>query len=76
MGQILAKVIKDRADCVIVYPDWPRYWQVLWARMPVKADFQLPPGDDLCVPGPRVDQGKMRGRPPKYPIRVAIVLWE
>jgi hypothetical protein len=31
MGEILHKLIAERANCVVVYPDWPRYWQVLWS---------------------------------------------
>lgn len=76
MGDILAKVIRDKADCVIVYPDWPRYWQVMWQQMPVKDCFTLPKSHDLCTAGPRVDKSKARGKAPKYNIKVAIVIWE
>lgn len=76
MGPILAKVLRDRADCVIVYPDWPRYWQVLWADIKPKAVFSLPRLPDLCVPSSRVDATKGRGRPPSYTIKVAVVIWE
>jgi hypothetical protein len=76
MGDILRKVVAERADCVIVYPDWPRYWQVLWAQMPVRDCYTLPRRNDLCVPGPRVDPAKRRGRPPNYKIKVAIVIWD
>lgn len=78
MGEILAKVMRDKADCIIVYPEWPRYWQALWAQMgpAVKDRFTLPRTHDLCVPGPRVDPRKGRGKPPNYPINVAVVLWD
>ena len=76
MGQILHKVIRDKADCVIVYPDWPRYWQVLWQQLPVRQCFQLPRRPDLCIKGCRVNVRKGHGRPPKYPIRVAIIVWD
>jgi hypothetical protein len=78
MGAILSKVARDRADCVIVYPDWPRYWQVLWASLPVKADFALPRKPGLCTPGVRVEQRKRRASPqaPHYTLRVAVVIWD
>jgi hypothetical protein len=44
--------------------------------MPVRACFTLPRRNDLCIPGPRVDPAKARGRPPKYPVKVAIVVWD
>jgi hypothetical protein len=59
-----------------VYPDWPRYWQVLWADLKPKAVSQLPRRHDLCVPSSRVDFSKGRGRPPTYAIKVAILIWD
>jgi hypothetical protein len=76
MGRIVAKVAKDRADCVVVYPDWPRYWRATLEALPIKDDFVLPRRDDLCIPGPKVDPAKRRGRPPSYPVRVAVVRWD
>lgn len=76
MGAILAKLIDERADCVVVYPDWPRYWQVLWHQLPVRTDFGLEKRADMCVPGPRVPlRAGAAPQPPKYSIRVAIILW-
>lgn len=75
MGDILAKVIRDQADCVIVYPDWPRYWQVMWHEIPVKEVITLARRSDLCIPGPRVPRSKCAGRPPKYPVKAAFVIW-
>lgn len=76
MGEILRKVIDERVNCAIVYPDWPRCWQVMWGSMPVRTCYTLPRRNDLCVPGARVDPSKRRGRPPSYAIKVAIVLWD
>lgn len=75
MGDILAKVIADKADCVIVYPSWPRYWQVLWSKIPVRQLATLPRFPALCQPGPRVDTSKARGLPPRYKLLMAVVMW-
>jgi hypothetical protein len=76
MGEILNKILTERANCVVVYPDWPRYWQALWADLPVRSVITLPRINDLCIPGPRVDRRKRRGLPPKYPLKVAFVIWD
>jgi hypothetical protein len=80
MGRILAKIARDRADAVVVYPVWPRYWTVMWADLPVVDDFQLPSFPRICVPGPRVPRAKRqawqaRPRAPSYPLRVAVIIW-
>lgn len=60
MGEILHKLQAERANCVVVYPYWPRYWQVMWAQLPVRRCFTLPRLPDLGIPGPRVDSRKNR----------------
>ena len=42
MGDTLAKIKAEHADGVVVYPDWPRYWQVLWRNLPVQDVVTLP----------------------------------
>lgn len=76
MGDILCKIGRERANSVVVYPDWPRYWQVMWEHLPVRRCFTLPRQPDLCVPGPRVDSRKRRGVPPRYALKVAIIVWD
>jgi hypothetical protein len=76
MGDILRKIIQERANCVVVYPDWPRYWQVMWAQLPVRRCFTLPRQSDLCIPGPRVDGRKRRGLPPRYALKAAVIVWD
>lgn len=75
MGRIVAKVAKDKADCVIVYPDWPRYWRIGLQALPIVDDFELPRFESLCRASARVDANKRRGAA-SYPIRVAVVLWK
>lgn len=79
-GAVLHKVKQERVNCVIVYPNWPRYWRCLLdpkaaGALPVRLAFDLPRPNNLCIPGSRVDPTKQRGRPPRYLLKVAVVVW-
>ncbi len=74
MAEILEKVKRDRVNCVVVYPTWPKFWQIMWKDLPVRFQEIIPTQDDLCLAGPRVDPKKLRGRP-HFSLAVAVVIF-
>ena len=79
MGEILRKVVDEHADVVLVYPEWPRYWQVMFrsmgergAQMAVK---ELPHRPDLFSKGPRVPGRRGGDRAPFYRVSCAVIVW-
>ena len=59
MGKIISKIILERANCVLLAPDWPKPWlATLVAKLPIVARFRLPASgpnkEGRFVPSPRV----------------------
>lgn len=74
MGEILQKIRIEQCNCVVVYPMWPRYWQSLWAALPVRFHEVLPSSWDLFTPGPRVPKGKLAGKP-HFSVGLAVIIF-
>ena len=82
MGSILRKVLDDRADVVLVYPLWPRYWRAVLQQLRhlgvVRAEWELPMRGDLFLAGARVPASS-RGagyKRPHYKVYCAVVTWD
>ena len=76
MGAILSRVRDDRVDCILVGPQWPRYWQAILLQVPVKAKVILPHVDDLFQPGRHVPLHKRHAKHPKYSVMAWFILWD
>ncbi|KXZ45875.1 hypothetical protein GPECTOR_49g459 [Gonium pectorale] len=76
MGEVLRKLGDEKADCLLVAPVWPRWWRALLRNMPVRARWELPHRDDLCIPGPQVpNAGGRRPMHPRYRLEVLLIEW-
>ena len=73
MGRVLAKVRRERVDCLIIIPRWPKPWAGLMVSMPVEALWDLPHRPDLFRAGPRNPIQGVRG--PNYLIQAAVIIW-
>jgi len=81
MGEIIRKVAQEKVDCLLVYPDWPRYWRTMLTDLPVAATHclgdcpRLKGTELLCSPSSRVPPQKHHGKRPLYPVFCALVLF-
>ena len=75
MGEIVRKIQEERVDCVLVGPQWPRYWMAMLQKLPVREKVTLPHWQDLCQPSRYVQQQKRRNGHPKYHIVAWYILW-
>ena len=75
MGAILSRVRDDKMDCILIGPQWPRYWQALLLQVTVKAVVTLPHVDDLFQPGMHVPAQKRHAKHPKYSVMAWFILW-
>lgn len=81
MGRILRKIKQEQANCVLLYPVWPRYWKTMWAGVPIKQKINLSRlaarrGWGLCSPGPRVEQCRRGKERPAWRLEAAIIIWD
>ena len=81
MGRILRKIRNEKADCVVVYPAWPRHWGTMWEGLPVKKKFCLSAiarklGLELCQAGPRVCRDRRAPSRSRWAVWAAVVLWD
>ena len=76
MGSILEQVRRQRVDCVVIAPDWPRPWVALWQNIPVRARLRIY-RPDMFVPGGLVPVAKREQGPkaPRYAVYAHYVLW-
>lgn len=81
---VIQKIKQERADCILIVPDWVESWVALLTEMPVVFKLKLPKIDSsgntrlLFVPGPRVPRrARERGatRQPNYEVWVFLILW-
>jgi hypothetical protein len=84
MPDILRKVKEERADAIIIVPDWVEGWKAILTMLPIKHTLLLPKTDAvgaprvLFHPGPRVpEKQRLRGynRQPSYEVWAVLVLW-
>ncbi|KXZ50413.1 hypothetical protein GPECTOR_16g587 [Gonium pectorale] len=73
MGRTLSKLLAERADCLLIYPDWPRWWQALLRSLPIAAAWDLPARPDLFLPGPLARRPGPVVR--RYRVRALLILW-
>lgn len=82
MGRVLRKIIDERADVVLIYPVWPRYWRGMLSHLMskgvVRADWELPHMNSLFVAGARVPAARKGSgqKAPHYKVRCAIITWD
>ena len=80
MGKVLAKLTRERADCVLVYPRWREPWCAQLAALPIVQTVTLPragpSGKDESpfVAGSRVES-RLRDRVPYWRTEAALVRW-
>lgn len=86
MGRILRKIIDERADVALVYPQWPRSWRWLLMKLRalgvVRAEFRLRHFPELFQAGARTTAGRMAEgkyvayKTPHYAVWCAIIAWD
>lgn len=81
MGRILNKIIKEKANCVLLYPVWPRYWKSMLQEIPVKKVINLSRmaarrGWRAITAGPRVDTSKGSKDRPSWKLEAAFIVWD
>ena len=77
LGQVLAKILRERADVVLVAPVWPRSWVALLKQLPIRAELMLPAGEPILHPGPLFPGGQGLGpRKPQYRMCAYFIIWE
>ena len=76
MGAIISKIQKERVNCILIGPNWPRGWMaVLQSMAAVKKAVVLPHRQDLLIPGPHVPKRKALARHPSYQVMAWYILW-
>ena len=84
MGQVIRKVMDDRADVALIYPGWPRYWQQMLVQLQqqgaVELNLRLDTSQlrsDLFQAGPRMPLAPNQSRKyqPHYQVNCAIIVW-
>ena len=78
MAAMVHKLIDERVDVALIYPDWPRHWRYDLESLPAsvrKMDVVLTRRSDLCVAGPRCARHPRVRRAPNYNLRMAILIW-
>jgi hypothetical protein len=84
MAEVVAKILHEQQDAVLIYPDWPRGWRATMMVPQRKADFQLGRLLDVSRPTSRAapglqqlwqewQEGRQHG--PAYKLRCAIFLF-
>lgn len=84
MPAVVAKLLFEQQDAVLIYPDWPRAWRAALMVQQRKADFELGRVMSVSKPTSRVAvqlqlkwQQVQRGicQGPAYKLRCAIFLF-
>ena len=64
MGKVVRKLREELPDCVLIAPQWPRWWRNHLKAMPHRRHVTLLPGSDLF--GYHTPQGQELKRTPQY----------
>jgi hypothetical protein len=75
MAAIIRKLISERADCILIAPDWPKDWVAMLPTLPIRAEARLASYAGICIPGPRVDPAIQQSGRPKYALKAYLILW-
>ena len=76
MAAIIKKIHQERADCILIAPDWPKDWVAAMRSLPVKAAVKLRSYAGICIPGPRVDPTARQTGKPNYALKAYLILWD
>ena len=75
MGAIIGKVAKERVNCILVGPNWPRPWRTVLYGLPIRKAVTLPYRDDLLLPGPHLPRNRARSKHPSFEVMAWYILW-
>ena len=81
MGDIIAKILAEQADCILLRPDWPKAWVALLPSLPIRHTVTLPVRSPtgaplpIFVPGPRVPADKRHNSQPRYRVLAHLIIW-
>eukprot|EP00798_Chlamydomonas_sp_ICE-L_P014027 gene14027-19965_t len=58
MGEILEEIRKQRVDCIVIVPVWPKLWRAILPELPIRETWGMPMRSDLWQPGALIPLGK------------------
>eukprot|EP00798_Chlamydomonas_sp_ICE-L_P003514 gene3514-biopygen21247 len=76
MGEILEEVRKQRVDCIVIVPVWPKPWRAILAELPIRDTWDLPMRSDLWQPGALIPLGERKCKGVAYKVQALYVLWK
>eukprot|EP00873_Tetraselmis_striata_P024069 jgi/Tetstr1/444333/TSEL_032224.t1 len=85
MTRIIQKLIDERTDAVLIFPDWVAGWRAMLSELPVRDAFTLPKQDAggtnqlLFKPGSRVPRKAREAglkSQPNYEVVAMLIIWD
>lgn len=82
LAEVIAKIVEERVDVVLIYPEWKRkhflQWRDALDRLApfIRWQVELPRVRGLFRPGPRAGR-EVQGRlePPRYAVHATLIVW-